>query len=423
MSHRHWLACGAWMLLVVLPSQAAPLATWPAGRTPAELPDTAQVLAALDQDPGVVRAGFARAAADHGAAMLAASPHEWNTRLTGQHRRVDGSPQGGSEWSAQLERAVRIPGKAALDTELGETGQALARAQWGEARHESARDLATLWLDWLAAGRSMDLAQEQLAVARSQVQAVDSRRRAGDASRMEHELALADLTETQRLVAQTEGLLQKARIRLSSRFPTLTLVSRPLSTPTLENLEESAWLERVQAESDSLRLAELSLHQAELVARRLEADRIADPTLGLFTASEAGGRERVVGLTLSVPLGGSYRHQAVQQALRQADMVRTDLDRQRRELILEVRLALAEVRQGQERWQLAERSATAARDNAQRGQRAYALGEGELQNVLQLRRLSLEAAQNALAAQVEALRAHHRLLIDAHLIWDLAEEH
>ena len=55
-------------------------------------------------------------------------------------------------------------------------------------------------------------------------------------------------------------------------------------------------------------------------------------------------------------------------------------------------------------------------------QRAYALGEADLQSLLLVRRQSLDGARAALDARVEALRSNYRLLIDARLIWDLAHD-
>jgi len=55
-------------------------------------------------------------------------------------------------------------------------------------------------------------------------------------------------------------------------------------------------------------------------------------------------------------------------------------------------------------------------------QRAYALGEGDLQTLLLARRQTTAAANSALLAQVGALKAYYGLLIDAHLIWGLDSE-
>ncbi|OFZ96133.1 MAG: hypothetical protein A2Z44_04195 [Betaproteobacteria bacterium RBG_19FT_COMBO_58_11] len=67
-----------------------------------------------------------------------------------------------------------------------------------------------------------------------------------------------------------------------------------------------------------------------------------------------------------------------------------------------------------------EASALAMHDKARLMQRAYALGEADLQALLLARRQA--TAQSALAARAGAAKSYYRLLIDAHLIWDLDHE-
>lgn len=55
-------------------------------------------------------------------------------------------------------------------------------------------------------------------------------------------------------------------------------------------------------------------------------------------------------------------------------------------------------------------------------QRAYTLGEADLQTLLLIRRQALDASTATEQARVDALRSHHRLLLDAHLIWALDED-
>ena len=75
------------------------------------------------------------------------------------------------------------------------------------------------------------------------------------------------------------------------------------------------------------------------------------------------------------------------------------------------------------RWELdLRRDLQATRDNAHLMQRAYSLGEADLQTLLLARRQALDASTAAEQARAEALRWHYRLLVDAHLIWALGED-
>ena len=55
-------------------------------------------------------------------------------------------------------------------------------------------------------------------------------------------------------------------------------------------------------------------------------------------------------------------------------------------------------------------------------QRAYSLGESDLQALLSARRQATTAAQSALAARIAAIKAYYSLLVDAHLVWDMEHE-
>ena len=389
--------------------------------TPQDLPSTAQAIAWIDGDPQVSEARSALAAAGHAAAALTASPYEWITRA-GTQRRSYQSGGESREWSAQIERGIRIGGKAQLDRQLGDAGLEIAQARVGEARHEAARALADLWLGWLGAGRAQALFEEQLSFAEANLRAVDLRRRAGDASALDVSIARTDLAEVQRQASLAASSLVKARARLRVRFPDAPLEVQPLANPQTVPKTEAQWRERILAEADPLKIAQGQLRRAEVAASRSRADRLPDPVVGVHTASEAFRNERVVGVSISIPLAGTYREQRMRQALQEAEAARAAVERQRREIESQIAETHADAVGSTERWRLAERGAAAARDSARLTQRAYALGEAELQTLLLVRRQSLDASRAALEARVDALRWNYRLLIDAHLIWELAQD-
>ena len=389
--------------------------------TPKDLPSTEQAVDWIDKDPSVVEARSALAAAGHAGKALAVGPHEWTAKAGTQRRsyRDGGNSQ---EWSTQLERAIRIGGKAELDRQLGDAGLEIAQARVDEARHEAARMLADLWLAWLAAGRAQELFKQQLSFAEANLRAVESRKRAGDASALDVSIAQTDLADVQRQASLAASNVVKARAKLRVRFPEAPLDAKPLADPVDPAQTESQWRERIVAEADPLKIAEGQLRKAELTASRANADRIPDPTVGVYMASEAFRNERVVGVSISIPLAGAYREQRMRQALQEAEAARAAVERQRREIESQIAETHADAVGSTERWRLAVRGAAAARDSARLTQRAYTLGETDLQTLLLVRRQSLDASRAALEARVDALRWNYRLLIDAHLIWDLAQD-
>ena len=389
--------------------------------TPPDLPPTELARDSIDQDPAVVEARRALSAAGHGAAALRAGSHEWITRLAAQRRRFENGGNS-NEWAASLERTIRIGGKAGIDTQIGDSEIIIGQARIGEARHEAARALADLWIDTLATSRQRELWAEQLSFAEASHQAVEKRRKAGDASMLDLNTARADLIEVQRQLSAATSAEAKAKAKLAVRFPTLKYEPKPLTDPPALGMSLPQWRDRVLAESDPIKVAEGLLKKAELSAARAKADRIPDPTVGVYTGSEAFRNERIIGLSLSIPLSGSYRSERMQQALQEAEAARAKVERQRRHEEAEVVEAYADATGGLERWRLASQGLSTTRDSARLTQRAYSLSEADLQTLLLARRQALEATTAAEQARVEALRWHYRLLVDAHLIWALEED-
>lgn len=409
---KHWIAAAGMALALPLSwnAHAAGVAA------PPDLPATAQARAAIDQDPAVVQALRSLEASGHSAAMLEAGPYEWTVGGTAQRRRIDGAGNS-NEWSVHVERPIRIAGKAGLDRRLGQTGLELARAQLAVARTEAARNLLDAWIDWLAARQAREVMDDQVRAAEENLRIVNLRQKAGDASRLESNVAQSDLAQARQQAAVATTAEAKALAALMIRYPSLPADPRPLPEPAPLAWNETQWRERVLEAHPLLAAATQGVRKAELAADRARADRTPDPTVGVFTSSEAARTERVVGISLSIPLGGTYREQFSLEALKQVDVARAALDRQRRELELAVSGQVQEAIGSVERWRLAEQAAAALRETSRLTQKAYAAGEADVQTLLLVRRQALEATSAAQTARAEALRAQYRLQIDAGQLW------
>ncbi len=421
MKRHHRYALGAFLLAAALSPFGALTSLAEQRPTPADRPPTELASQNIDQLPAVVEARGALSAAGHGTAALRAGSYEWTTRLSAQRRRYDGGGNS-NEWSYATERTIRIGGKAEIDAELGNNDLAIARARLGEARREAARALADLWLDPLATSRQRELWAEQLSFAQSSQQAVEKRCKAGDASTLDLNVASADLIEVQRQSSAAATAEAKAKARLAVRFPTLKLTPLPLTEPPALDMEFPQWRVRILAQSHPMRAAEGLLKKAELSAARAKADRIPDPTVGVYTASEAFHNERIVGLSVSIPFSGDYRSERTAQALQEAEAARPNVERQKRTEEASIVEVFVDASGSLERWRLATQGLSTTRDSARLTQRAYTLGEADLQTLLLARRQALYASTAAEQARVDALRAHYRLLVDAHLIWQLEED-
>ena len=187
-------------------------------------------------------------------------------------------------------------------------------------------------------------------------------------------------------------------------------------------IAQAQWRERILAESDVVRVAEGQARKAELTADRMRADKTPDPTVGVFVASEARRSERIYGVSLSIPLSGTYRNERMLQSLQEAEAARTRLDGKRRELEMEITDTYIDATGSFERWRLSAQGLEATQSSARLTQRAYTLGEIDLQGLLLARKQALDATLATEQARVEAVRAQSRLMIDAHLVWDLHED-
>lgn len=254
------------LLLIVLSTMAVSAPAAPLPETPGLLP-TLIVRPLLEQDPSVTAARASLEAARQEAGILESSPYEWNARLSSQRRTLQSGPHY-QEWNVGIERTLRLPGKAAADRNIGKATVEEAEARYGDAKHEAARELLTLWLDWLHAERAYELAGANGQAAQENLNAVEKRMRAGDAARLDVSLAQAELAEQKRIANDAKTQVAVANARLQARFPSL---GRQFTvSPTLLPLKEKAafWRERIFAQSDELKTVQAQLQRALAQAER-----------------------------------------------------------------------------------------------------------------------------------------------------------
>ena len=408
------------LLLIVLSTMTVSTLAAPLPEAPGLLP-TPIVRPLLEQDPSVAAARASLEVARQEAGILDSSPYEWNARLSSQRRTLQSGPRY-QEWNVGIERTLRLPGKAAADRNIGKATVEEAEARYGDALHEAARDLLTLWLDWLHTERAYELAGANGQAAQENLNVVEKRVRAGDAARLDVSLAQAELAEQKRIANDAKTQVAVANARLQARFPGLG--RQYTVSPTPLPLKENAafWRERIFAQSDELKTVQAQLQRALAQAERARADRVPDPTVGVYNASEIGGQERITGMMISIPIPGGQRKLRAAQALHAAEAARQEAELRKRQLDAGIASNVAAAEGAYESLKIAEAGASAMQDNARLVQRAYSLGEADLQALLSARRQATMAAQNALAARISALKSYYLLLIDAHLVWDLEHD-
>lgn len=382
------------------------------------LPDPSAVNGALDDHPSVVAARYKIEAAMAEARARAKGPHEFTLSGGYDRRRIDREGEY-DEYNAQLTRGIRLPGKAAIDREIGPYGVAAAKNLAEDAKHQAALLLAGHWFDWL--GASAEAAIDRQAVANYEVALAAVRRRVAlrDASELEADQTEAALSSARVMAEESAGRAALARTRLAAHFPMLPLPAEApdLPPPQIPEGGFEHYRDLVLSESHEIAAAEAEAQRMASLAERARLDRIADPSVGLRIFSERGGAERGAGLVLSIPLGGGNRRALADQAAADA---RTAQSEARLAYFTVTETAdgdLTEARYRLAAWQRAReglQAQTAALTKMRRGQE---LGEIDLADLLLAERMVHDAFRGEAAARTDAMRAITKLRIDSHELW------
>ncbi len=387
------------------------------------LPSEAVVVRVLRESPAIQAAAAQVRAEEANRRRLEAGPHEWSVRLGSQQRKTlpaNASEQSFNEWNAAIERPLRLPGKGALDTELGTAGVDIASTSLGDARHEACRALLKGWFAWLRESASAQQWQAQVALLTQQDKAVQRRQQLGDAARIEAVQAAAAQAQAEAQLAQARARQRSAEEELRRQFPGLPL-NEPaqLAPPQPLTGSEAEWQEAVLAHNHELAVAQGEARRAQLLADRARSERLPDPSVGVQYSRERGGEEKVLGAYLSIPLPGAARRASADAGIAQAEAWAARADAVHRKVSSEAASLYHNALAAYPGWQAAAKAAAQLGQSAEMTARAYQLGEGSLSEVLAARRLANESQLAARQAQLDALELRARLALDAHQLWDL----
>jgi hypothetical protein len=384
-----------------------------------DLPAVKQVQLALAQDPRVLGAKSRIQFEESNRTRLDVGVYEFNVRAGIAQRRTD--LQGNfQEWDVGLERALRLPNKGRLDRDLGAQGVAVAALSAGDAMHESGRMLLRLWFDWVRESGQQALWRRQTELARQQQSVVGKRVRAGDAAKMELNLADATAAQAQSAWLQAQTRESAARQAITRMYPAIVVPANALllePQPVSEGLDY--WTERVLAHNHELAAARAEVKRRETLANRAHADRLPDPAVGVRHSSELGGQERVTGVYVLVPIPGRGRSALAHAADTQIDAARQHEADVLRRVETEIRQSYTTATGTFDAWSQLRQAAEGLRRHVELALRSYQLGESGLADVITARRIAIDAEQAALQAEVEAAHSRYRLLLDAHMLWPL----
>ena len=398
------------VILIPLSTTSAHAADWPG------LPPSEQAADALSKQPRVLEAQAMLDAARSKAASLNAGSYEWTARAGLQNRSVKNGSDS-REWETALERAIRLPGKARLDGSLGQSLVQQSEFAVGDAMHESGKELLKNWLDYARARENARVWEAQTELLSTQLTIVEKRIRAGDAPKLEREAARAALSQSQSQIARALMQRESALSLLKSRYPQLALLEADMPEPTRLDGTLESWRSAMLEDNHELAYQQAAAQSAKLNAERQSANRKPDPAVGVRYSSEQGGNEQVLGAYVSIALpGAARRHDGdVARAESQAAVVRANAVKAR--LSQEAEALYLGALHSHEAWLNAKESLLSFQKQAEGAVRAYQLGEGNLSESLNARRLALEARLNEIAARADALESYYRLKLDAHQLW------
>jgi outer membrane protein TolC len=395
-----------------------------AGVYPSALPPADDIETILESSPLVAEAAAGVALGEAINQRRRVGPHEWTVRATTQDRKDQTTQQTYTEAQVSLERGFRIPGKATVDAALGKQALLIADFTHADAWHEAGRALMASWFDWLRERASVTVLEGQLRILEQHRDAVLRRVTAGDAPSIEGQLAEGELNRVRALHLDAQQRVEARGFDLTQFFPALTLrapaeVDPP---PTLDEAD-TVWHGRIVADNHELELAQSQQREAELQAQRARLDRLPDPTVGVHYGQERDRQEKVLGVTVALPFGGSGRRADLAAALARATMAMERTRQVRQKVEGDANRALSAARLSRSRWEQLSRLSGQMQATATTMRRGYELGELDLAQTLNAQRQALEATLGAQQAEFDAIEAYARLRLDAHEIWALDHDH
>jgi outer membrane protein TolC len=382
------------------------------------LPDEALVAAALSEHPSIVAADERIAAAEANSEARAVGPYEF-TVSGSYNRRYVTAGQEFDEYSLSLQRPFRLPGKVRLDREIGAYEVDAAKNLAEDARHQAALILNGYWWDWLGAAATARIDAQAVTNYEAALAAMERRVALDDAAPLDADQARAALAAAKMMAEQSRGQEGLARARLAVQFPALALPPEApeIGVPQFAETKFEALREDVTRNSHEIAAAEAQARQGAASARRITADRFADPTFGVQLFSEFGGLEKGAGVTLSIPFGGRRRASLAREAEAHASAALAAEQLTRREVAEVAAADFAEVNFRFAAWERARTSLSAQMDVLAKLRRGHELGEIDLDNLLLGERMVHEAFRVEVDLRAAAQRAITRLRIDAHDLW------
>ncbi|MBO0492127.1 TolC family protein [Pseudomonas sp. Marseille-Q1929] len=310
----------------------------------------------------------------------------------------------------KLSQTLELGGKRGARIDVASRAQDAAALTLEQRRNTLRADVIDSYYGALRAQERLDLAQRSLALAERGLVVANGRVTAGKTSPVEATRAQVQLSEIRLEFNRAQMGLSDAYRRLAASTGSATVAFQTVATQSLPQFPAAQLLARLEQTAE-LRLAELQILHSEASVGLEKAQRIPDLDVSIGSQYDAGARERVNLVGVSMPLPLFNRNQGnVLAASRRADQAR-DL-RNATELRLRT-----ETRQALDLWQTANSevrafnqqilpAAQSAVDSATRG---FEMGKFNFLDVLDAQRTLIAARTQYLVATAQATDAWVRI--------------
>lgn len=383
------------------------------------LPPSNTVREILLASPALQAARSRRSAQGFQAEAIRAGAAETSLRSSLQLRRSRDRQEPFVEPVIAIERPIRAWGKEALDANLAAQTLAAAQIEYADVVHEASRELLKHWFGHLRALIARQNAAAALTAAAQLQQLARIRLQRGELARLDVLLAEAETQRAEANVHSAEGQLKGAELALRRLYPGLSPVDQVAGSalPVLA-LDGVALVPEFLEKNHELNWRRADAQRLRLLGQRFERDRLPDPIVGLYAASERSGAEQLTGISLQVPIAGVTRTANARAALAQAQSAAENLARLEQELTAGFEARWAELNN---RYKAAANLAAAADKQARSAasvRRAFAQGEFSTAQVIQTERQAAELRTQAQLEQLEVVALLAQLQLDLHQIWD-----
>jgi outer membrane protein TolC len=310
-------------------------------------------------------------------------------------------------------------GKGGVDEKISDATKSFAGIEYADTMHETSKDLLATWFSYLKALQSRIVAEKNSQLGDQIGRIAQVRYRVGDVARLDAQLATAEQGRLKAFLELAKAHESASGEALTQRYSGIALIKNFKWEP-IPNLQTRKELLRQQflERSHELKLAKSDADRYDLQAKRSGLDRFPDPTVGLYTANEFGGAERINGVSLSFPISGSARFSTASAAASEAEISRQRVIETEQRISVEFERLWSQMMSRKVAAETLLNSAKSQNDAAQAAEKAYVLGEGTISDLIAARKAANENQLSADLMRLDALESYYRMRLDLHEIWD-----